>query len=187
MSRIRLNRPEYGLAHLTAETEENKNISIPLIYKQDITGTFLPAFLDYKKAKPGKGQILLSIYEEDGLGWLIAVDRDIVYFLNKDTKEVYTVARGGSYFIRKCMNCFLEYKIRPASMTILQPSRSGPLISRPCRMNWPCICCAAKPDHRTGYRSKENSEHTAAADTDTWTGIHTGIPVLFIYNICMAL
>ena len=44
-----------------------------------------------------------------GLGWLIAVDRDIVYFLNKDTKEVYTVARGGSYFIRKCMNCFLEY------------------------------------------------------------------------------
>lgn len=109
MSRIRLNRPEYGLAHLTAETEENKNISIPLIYKQDITGTFLPAFLDYKKAKPGKGQILLSIYEEDGLGWLIAVDRDIVYFLNKDTKEVYTVARGGSYFIRKCMNCFLEY------------------------------------------------------------------------------
>ena len=37
MSRIRLNRPEYGLAHLTAETEENKNISIPLIYKQDIT------------------------------------------------------------------------------------------------------------------------------------------------------
>ena len=81
MSRIRLNRPEYGLAHLTAETEENKNISIPLIYKQDITGTFL----------------------------LIAVDRDIVYFLNKDTKEVYTVARGGSYFIRKCMNCFLEY------------------------------------------------------------------------------
>ena len=39
MSRIRLNRPEYGLAHLTAETEENKNISIPLIYKQDITGT----------------------------------------------------------------------------------------------------------------------------------------------------
>ena len=100
MSRIRLNRPEYGLAHLTAETEENKNISIPLIYKQDITGTFLPAFLNYKKAKPGKGQILLSIYEEDGLGWLIAVDRDIVYFLNKDTKEVYTVARGGSYFIR---------------------------------------------------------------------------------------
>ena len=99
MSRIRLNRPEYGLAHLTAETEENKNISIPLI----------PAFLNYKKAKPGKGQILLSIYEEDGLGWLIAVDRDIVYFLNKDTKEVYTVARGGSYFIRKCMNCFLEY------------------------------------------------------------------------------
>ena len=98
MSRIRLNRPEYGLAHLTAETEENKNISIPLIYKQDITGTFLPAFLNYKKAKPGKGQILLSIYEEDGLGWLIAVDRDIVYFLNKDTKEVYTVARGGSYF-----------------------------------------------------------------------------------------
>ena len=109
MSRIRLNRPEYGLAHLTAETDENKNISIPLTYKQDITGTFLPAFLNYKKAKPGKGQILLSIYEEDGLGWLIAVDRDIVYFLNKDTKEVYTVARGGSYFIRKCMNCFLEY------------------------------------------------------------------------------
>ena len=48
MSRIRLNRPEYGLAHLTAETEENKNISIPLIYKQDITGTFLPAFLNYR-------------------------------------------------------------------------------------------------------------------------------------------
>ena len=165
MSRIRLNRPEYGLAHLTAETEENKNISIPLIYKQDITGTFLPAFLNYKKAKPGKGQILLSIYEEDGLGWLIAVDRDIVYFLNKDTKEVYTVARGGSYFIRKCMN--------------LQPSRSGPLISRPCRMSWPCICCAAKPDYRQADRSKENSEHTAAAVADTGTGIHTGIPVLF--------
>ena len=172
MSRIRLNRPEYGLAHLTAETEENKNISIPLIYKQDITGTFLPAFLNYKKAKPGKGQILLSIYEEDGLGWLIAVDRDIVYFLNKDTKEVYTVARMSGPD--------LTWKIRPASMTILQPSRSGPLISRPCRMSWPCICCAAKPDHRQADRSKENSEHTAASDADTGAGIHNRNPGLFI-------